>query len=280
MRRDFESAHTTVQSRQVLRQKFPPSGERQVAGTPPQGPAHGIQCAETLSSDAHVDVPAQHRRQLGGKAQRREAHAAVQIQLHIPQFQSRQGLVPARHGNAAVVFQRNWRHGQAHVVGEQRDKRLNVAGLKRLDEFPDEFRGDCVLNGEPSTPSMVRFGEKGTLRLVFPINSKVAFTAEGGVNETLLARDNSGSARFGVQFGNFMRPKDYLDAGRPVPAEVPRIRYEMLTRTIRTGNSPPVADAGPDQGTSRSPRPGPVWQRRPDRIESASSTSPALLDHT
>src|SRR5262249_52371743 len=43
-----------------------------------------------------------------------------------------------------------------------------------------------------------RFG--GTLRLVFPVNSKVAFTAEGGINETLLARDNSGAARFGVQF--------------------------------------------------------------------------------
>src|SRR5262249_10757096 len=30
-----------------------------------------------------------------------------------------------------------------------------------IDEFGDEFRGDCVLNGEPSTPGMVRFGEKG-----------------------------------------------------------------------------------------------------------------------
>src|SRR5262249_43445475 len=79
-----------------------------------------------------------------------------------------------------------------------------------------------------------RFG--GTLRFVFPLNSKIALTAEGGVNETLLARDNSGRAVFGVQFGNFMRPKDYLDSGKPVPAEVPRVRYEVLTRTVRIGN--------------------------------------------
>jgi hypothetical protein len=28
--------------------------------------------------------------------------------------------------------------------------------------------------------------------------------------------------------------------------EIPRVRYEMLTRRVRTGNDPPVADAGPD----------------------------------
>jgi hypothetical protein len=29
--------------------------------------------------------------------------------------------------------------------------------------------------------------------------------------------------------------------------DIPRLRYEVLTRRVRTGNSPPVADAGPDQ---------------------------------
>jgi len=50
---------------------------------------------------------------------------------------------------------------------------------------------------------------------------------------------------FGFRWGNFTRPKDYLDVKHPVPVDVPRIRYELLTRRI--GNSPPVADAGPDQ---------------------------------
>ena len=46
-----------------------------------------------------------------------------------------------------------------------------------LDTYPDEFRGDCMLNGEPSTPGMVRFGEKGTLRLVFEIETPGAHAA-------------------------------------------------------------------------------------------------------
>jgi hypothetical protein len=33
--------------------------------------------------------------------------------------------------------------------------------------------------------------------------------------------------------------------GRAV--DVPRVRYEVLTRTVRNGAAPPVADAGPDQ---------------------------------
>ena len=33
----------------------------------------------------------------------------------------------------------------------------------------------------------------------------------------------------------------------PVPVDVPRIRYEVLSRQVRVGHTPPVADAGPDQ---------------------------------
>jgi hypothetical protein len=87
----------------------------------------------------------------------------------------------------------------------------------------------------------------GTLRLIFPVNNKIAFTLEGGVNETLLGRANLGDVRAGVQFGNFMRPKELLVADHATPVQVPRIRYEVLTRTVRIGGAPPVADAGPNQ---------------------------------
>jgi hypothetical protein len=91
----------------------------------------------------------------------------------------------------------------------------------------------------------------GTLRFVFPVSERLAFTLEGGLNETMLGRDNNGRVVAGLQFGNFMRPKDYL-AGyggvqHAVPADIPRVRYEVLTRRVRTGNDAPVADAGPDQ---------------------------------
>jgi hypothetical protein len=91
----------------------------------------------------------------------------------------------------------------------------------------------------------------GTARFVFPISDRFAFTLEGGMNETLLSRDNTGRVVAGFQFGNFMRPKDYVEGyngvRHAVPVDVPRVRYEVLSRTARTGNDAPVANAGPDQ---------------------------------
>lgn len=85
----------------------------------------------------------------------------------------------------------------------------------------------------------------GMLRFVAPLNNEFAFTVEAGLNETLMNAQNSGRVVFGIQLGNFIRPKEYLNTKSPVPVDVPRIRYELLTR--RVGNSTPVADAGPDQ---------------------------------
>ena len=57
----------------------------------------------------------------------------------------------------------------------------------------------------------------------------------------------SGRAVAGIQFGNVIRPKEMQAADHPIPVDVPRVRYDILTRRIRTGNLPPVADAGPNQ---------------------------------
>ena len=87
----------------------------------------------------------------------------------------------------------------------------------------------------------------GTMRFIHPVSEHVAVTLEGGMNETLLGRNNNGRVVAGVMFGSFLRPKDYLGVDHPVPADIPRVRYELLTRRVRTGNDPPVVDAGPDQ---------------------------------
>ncbi|MFB3776716.1 MAG: PKD domain-containing protein [Bryobacteraceae bacterium] len=85
----------------------------------------------------------------------------------------------------------------------------------------------------------------GTVRFVQPINSHWAFTVEAGLNETLVGSDDNGRFAVGLQFGNWVRPKQFVGLKHAVPMEIPRIRYEILTRTV--GNSAPVADAGPDQ---------------------------------
>jgi hypothetical protein len=85
----------------------------------------------------------------------------------------------------------------------------------------------------------------GMIRLVQPISQQVAFTVEAGLNESLVAANDSGRIVFGLLFGGWLRPKEFHEVTHPVPVDVPRVRYQLLTR--RVGNSAPVADAGPDQ---------------------------------
>lgn len=95
-----------------------------------------------------------------------------------------------------------------------------------------------------------RYGDNkagGMGRIVHPLNRIVALTVEGGVNETLVGNSNYGRVAVGLQFGNWLRPKDYGSADGPVPVDIPRVRYELVTRDIRSGNNPPVADAGGDR---------------------------------
>jgi hypothetical protein len=87
----------------------------------------------------------------------------------------------------------------------------------------------------------------GTARLIFPMNDKIAFNLEVGLNPTILTTRNDERATVGVQFGNALRPKEYMAATTPIPVDVPRVRYEVLTRNVRVGHTAPVADAGPDQ---------------------------------
>ena len=83
------------------------------------------------------------------------------------------------------------------------------------------------------------------IKLIQPITSHVAFTAEAGYNETYIQAHGSGQIVLGLQAGTFIAPKDYTKTSTPVPMDVPRIRYSFATRKV--GNSPPVADAGPNQ---------------------------------
>jgi hypothetical protein len=107
--------------------------------------------------------------------------------------------------------------------------------------------GDAYFEGNLGYLAMHTTNAKpgGMIRLVQPVNRLFALTMEAGLNETFVTTQNSGRVVFGVQFGNYIRPKEFTQVKTPVPMDVPRARFEMMTR--RVGNSPPVADAGPDQ---------------------------------
>jgi succinyl-diaminopimelate desuccinylase len=95
------------------------------------------------------------------------------------------GVVDMKCGTSASV----WAYIYLHRLRDRLSGRLTLTcvsdeetggtwGAKWLVEtFPDEFRGDCMLNGEPSVPNMIRFGEKGTLRVVVEIDTPGAHAA-------------------------------------------------------------------------------------------------------
>lgn len=95
------------------------------------------------------------------------------------------GVVDMKCGTAASV----WTYILLHRLRDRLPGRLTLTcvsdeetggtwGAKwLLDTFPAECRGDCCLNGEPSTPGLIRFGEKGTLRLVIEVDTPGAHAA-------------------------------------------------------------------------------------------------------
>ena len=87
----------------------------------------------------------------------------------------------------------------------------------------------------------------GTIRFIHPLSKRIALTLEGGWNETFIGTSANGRVAAGLQFGGVSNPKDYLATDKPIPVDIPRVRYETLTRRVRTGAAPPIADAGPDQ---------------------------------
>ena len=61
-----------------------------------------------------------------------------------------------------------------------------------------------------------------SIKLVQPIIEHLAFTAEGGYNETYLnPKGGNGDLRFGLLFGGILNPKDFAKNTRPVPMDVP-----------------------------------------------------------
>ena len=87
----------------------------------------------------------------------------------------------------------------------------------------------------------------GSVRYIHPITPMVAFTMEAGMNQTLVSSNNTGRVVVGIEIGKWLSPNKYeMEGDGPVPVDIPRVRYEVLKRRIRSGNDAPVADGGPD----------------------------------
>ncbi len=141
--------------------------------------------------------------------------------------------VVKRVGLSANIFEETLLHVTDQIGGSTQ------IGLHK-DAYIEGNLGAIFRQGGSNRPG-------GMVRFVQPLNPKWAFTVEAGLNETLVGADDHGRVVFGLQWGHWVRPKEFVDLKHPVPMDIPRIRYELLTRRVRTGNDAPVADAGPDQ---------------------------------
>jgi len=81
-----------------------------------------------------------------------------------------------------------------------------------------------------------------------PLWRRLQVVAEFGYNESFVGPKNSWRFGVGFRFDNWMSGLlPYRADERPVPVFVPRVRYESVTRIVRSGNQGPIASAGPDR---------------------------------
>ncbi len=86
----------------------------------------------------------------------------------------------------------------------------------------------------------------GLVRWVKPIADQWGFFVETGWNESLISDgDTPYRVAAGVRYGLWKRPAGN-HSERVEPMAVPRVKYEVLSRTVRTGNDSPIANAGAD----------------------------------
>lgn len=94
------------------------------------------------------------------------------------------GSVDMKCGTTASLFAYAYLHrlrdrlrGRLTLTVVSDEETFGPWGARYLMEHHPEVLGDCCLNGEPSDPSSVRFGEKGALWLAFSIKTAGAHAA-------------------------------------------------------------------------------------------------------
>jgi len=87
----------------------------------------------------------------------------------------------------------------------------------------------------------------GSVRAIYAVTDGWALTAEGAWNPSLVTNGTQGRFLVGAQMGRWRLPRrQEQPPDRPVPIDMPALRYETLVERIRDGNDAPFADAGSD----------------------------------
>src|SRR5262245_37171694 len=94
------------------------------------------------------------------------------------------GVADMKAGTSASIFTYRYLHrlrdrlgGRLTLTAVSDEETFGPWGARYLMEHHPEVHGDCLLNGEPSSPLTIRFGEKGPLWLRFTIRTRGAHGA-------------------------------------------------------------------------------------------------------
>jgi succinyl-diaminopimelate desuccinylase len=94
------------------------------------------------------------------------------------------GAADMKAGTSASIFTYAYLHrvrehlgGRLTLTAVSDEETFGPWGARYLMEHHPEVHGDCLLNGEPSSPLTVRFGEKGPLWLRFTVRTRGAHGA-------------------------------------------------------------------------------------------------------
>ncbi len=94
------------------------------------------------------------------------------------------GVVDMKAGTSASIFTyaylyriREYLKGRLTLTAVSDEETFGPWGARYLMEHHPEVHGDCLLNGEPSSPLTIRFGEKGPLWLRFTTRTRGAHGA-------------------------------------------------------------------------------------------------------
>jgi succinyl-diaminopimelate desuccinylase len=94
------------------------------------------------------------------------------------------GVADMKAGTSASVFTyyylyriREHLKGRLTLTAVSDEETFGPWGARYLMEHHPEVHGDCLLNGEPSSPLTIRFGEKGPLWLKFTVQTRGAHGA-------------------------------------------------------------------------------------------------------
>jgi succinyl-diaminopimelate desuccinylase len=94
------------------------------------------------------------------------------------------GVADMKAGTSASIFTYHYLHrlrerlaGRLTLTAVSDEETFGPWGARYLMEHHPEVHGDCLLNGEPSSPLTIRFGEKGPLWLRFTVRTRGAHGA-------------------------------------------------------------------------------------------------------